>query len=121
MDQLVEIANIRILRCADECELLQSSADANTFLSAAWSHNADLLAIPSQRLGADFLTLSTGVAGETFQKFVNYRLRCAIIGDLTEALDRSRALRDFVRETNKGNSIWFVRDFEQLRAKLGGR
>ena len=52
---------------------------------------------------------------------VNYRLKCAIVGDIREALARSGPLRDFVRETNKGNSIWFVPDFEALREKLLGR
>ena len=118
MDQLVEIGNARVATCASEGMLLRTAADANDFVSAAWSLEANVLAIPTKRLGPDFLELSTGVAGEVFQKFVNYRLKCAIIGDITEILDRSGALRDFVRETNKGNSIWFVPDFDQLRAKL---
>nr|WP_280954131.1 DUF4180 domain-containing protein [Mesorhizobium loti] len=37
---------------------------------------------------------------------------------MAAALERSGPLRDFVRETNKGKSIWFVSDFEALREKL---
>jgi hypothetical protein len=120
MEQLIEIANTRILQCADEGTPLRAAGDANDFLGDAWAHTADMLAIPVARLGPDFLDLSTRVAGEVFQKFVNYRMKCAIVGDISEALEGSKALRDFVRETNKGDAIWFVRDFDELRIKLAG-
>ncbi|KOF13725.1 alpha/beta hydrolase [Ensifer adhaerens] len=120
MDQLIEIGNTRVLKCADEGIALRAPADANDFLGDAWGHEADLLAIPVARLGPDFLNLSTRVAGEVFQKFVNYRMKCAIVGDISDALEASKALRDFVRETNKGSSIWFVADFDALRLKLTG-
>lgn len=118
MDQLIEIGKIRVLKCADEGIPLRAPADANDFLGDAWGHEAELLAIPVTRLGPEFLNLSTRVAGEVFQKFVNYHMRCAIVGDIAQALAASKALQDFVRETNKGNSIWFVRDFDELRVKL---
>jgi hypothetical protein len=104
--------------CARQGFPLQTAEDANDFLSMAWSQRADLLAIPEERLGADFLRLSSRVAGEVFQKFVNYQLRCAIVGDITTALNSSESLQDFVRETNKGSAIWFVADLDQLRAKV---
>ncbi len=118
MDQLIEIANTRVLRCADKGAALRTPADANEFLGDAWGHEADMLAIPVARLGPDFLNLSTRVAGEVFQKFVNYRMRCAIVGDVGQALAESKALRDFVRETNKGNALWFVDDLDDLRRRL---
>lgn len=118
MNQVVEIGALRILRFADQGPALRVAADANGFLSEAFSCDADLLAIPVERLGPDFLILGTGLAGEVLQKFVNYRLKCTIIGDISGSLAASRALRDFVRETNKGNAIWFTPDFDQLRARL---
>lgn len=120
MNELLEIQKTRVLLCAKEGPLLAAAADANDFLSEASAADVDLLAVPVERLGQDFLKLSTGVAGEVFQKFVNYRRKCAFVGDISSQLEGSRALRDFVRETNKGNSIWFVPDLDQLRAKLTG-
>jgi hypothetical protein len=119
MTQIVEIGKSRILRFSQDGAALRTPADANDFISEAWSSEADFLAIPLERLGPDFLKLSSGVAGEVFQKFVNYGLGCAIIGDITQALEGSGALRDFVRETNKGRSIWFVADFAELDVRLG--
>jgi hypothetical protein len=115
MDQLIEIEGARVLKFARDGSQLKSATDADGFLSAAWSQQADVLAIPVDRLGPDFLKLSTRVAGEVFQKFVTYRLRCAIVGDITHELESSPALRDLVRETNRGNSLWFVSDIDQLR------
>jgi hypothetical protein len=118
MTQIVEIAKSRVLSFSQNGPVLRTPADANDFISEAWSNEADFLVIPVERLGPDFLKLSTGVAGEVFQKFVNYGLGCAIVGDITQALDGSGALRDFVRETNKGKSIWFVSDFDELQHRF---
>jgi hypothetical protein len=118
MDQVLEIEGVRVLICAGDGVLLRGAADANDFLSAAWSRRADLLVIPVERLGPDFLKLRSRVAGEVFQKFANYRLRCAIVGDITAALAGSAALQDFVRETNAGTAVWFVADLDQLRARI---
>ena len=119
MSELVDIAGARVLRYGSEGAPLDL-ATVNDFLGEAFFSGADLLAIPVERLGPDFLTLRSGVAGEVFQKFANYRLRCAIVGDIGAVLGQSRSLRDFVRETNKGQAVWFVADFEQLRARLEG-
>ena len=121
MTQLIEIGTLRVLSFAGDEKVIRVAGDANDFIGDAWAHQADMLAIPLARLGPDFLKLGTGVAGEVFQKFVNYRLRCAIVGDITAKLDNSKALRDFVRETNAGNSIWFVPDMDGLRDRLDGK
>jgi len=118
MSQLIEIGSIRILLFASTGPLLASPGDSNDFIGEAWSVSAELLAIPVERLGPDVLNLRTRVGGEVFQKFANYRLRCAIVGDITAAVDGSGALRDFVRETNEGSALWFVPDVDQLCARL---
>ena len=56
--------------------------------------------------------------GEVIQKFVNYRLRLAFVGDIGVAVAASDALRDFVRESNRGRHVWFVADMAALEAKL---
>lgn len=121
MSELITIGNVRVLKLAGAGAALERASDANLLLEQAFSADAEFLVIPVERLGPDFLKLSTGVAGEVFQKFVNYRLRCAIVGDIGEAVMASRSLGDFVRETNNGESIWFVADFEDLCARLSDR
>ena len=52
------------------------------------------------------------------QKFANYGLRLAVVGDIAEPLGASAALRDFVRESNRGRQVWFVADGDELAQRL---
>jgi hypothetical protein len=49
---------------------------------------------------------------------VNYRVRVAIIGDVTAFESRSSAFRAFVTESNRGEHIWFLPDEAALTARL---
>ena len=65
-----------------------------------------------------FFVLSTGVAGEVAQKFVNYKMRFAIIGDFSGYT--SKSLQDFIYESNKGKHLFFVANEDEAIARLGG-
>lgn len=122
MDSAVlEIAGRRVLICAPAGAVLAKPGDANDFLAEAWAREADMLAIPTARLGEDFFDLRSGLAGEVGQKFANYRMPLAIIGDVGSWTAGSRAFRDYVREANAGSSLWFVADQAELVEKLSAR
>ncbi len=55
---------------------------------------------------ADFFDLKSGIAGEILQKFSNYLVRLAIVGDFSKYANKS--LKDFIFESNKGGQINFV-------------
>ncbi|AGT10934.1 DUF4180 domain-containing protein [Paracoccus aminophilus] len=122
MPQIIDTATRKLLVLEETGPALEKPSDANDILSLASAAGADFVAIPASRLGPDFLRLETRLAGEVFQKFVNYRLGCAILGDLSAALAASKALRDFVGETNKtankDGAIWFAQDLDALLARL---
>jgi hypothetical protein len=52
------------------------------------------------------------------QKFVNYRLRLAIIGDVAAYDEQSAALRAFSSESNRGRTLWFSPTLADLQARL---
>jgi hypothetical protein len=116
-----ELAGNRVLVCASEGGALAAEADAGEFLGQALSASVDWMAIPLTRLGPDFLRLGTRVAGGVIQKFVNYRIGFAVFGDLSAALAASEALRDFVREANRGSTTWFVADLREFESRLAER
>lgn len=87
-------------------------------IGGALETGAEVVVLPVEVLPEGFLRLSTGVAGEMLQKFVNYRLLPVVLGDIGEAVAASDALRDFVRESNRGNMVWFVADMAELEARL---
>lgn len=64
----------------------------------------------------EFFRISSGIAGEVLQKFINYHTKLAIIGDFSKYT--SKPLHDFIYECNKGNDIFFVGNLEQAVEKL---
>lgn len=118
MDTITTIHGTTVLICSEDGPRLESERDIGTFLSAAWDGDATLVAIPAPRLNPDFFQLSTRLAGEVAQKFANYRMQLAIIGDISARCTGSKALRDFVYEANRGRALWFLDDLDALQRRL---
>ena len=72
--------------------------------------------IPTSRIDDAFFQLRTRVAGEIVQKFVNYRLHLVVLGDISSWMQKSQALQDYVRESNQGHALWFMRDLAELES-----
>jgi hypothetical protein len=117
-DFVTERRGVPVLVCTDEGAPIASTQDALDVIGAAFSR-VDVVAVPVVRLDQRFFTLSTGLAGEILQKFTNYRMRLAVVGDISALVAASTALRDLVFESNRGNQIWFVADLDELDARLG--
>jgi len=64
----------------------------------------------------DFFQLETRLAGEILQKFINYDVKIAIIGDFS--VYSSKSLRDFIYESNSGKDIFFLTNERQAIEKL---
>ncbi|HET9518047.1 MAG TPA: DUF4180 domain-containing protein [Actinoplanes sp.] len=108
---------VPVLVCDPHGPTVRTDQDALDLIGAAFQ-GAEVVAVPADRLDDDFFTLSTGVAGEIMQKFVNYRLRLVVVGDISLHLQDSRALRELVEESNRGRQVWFVADLAELDARL---
>lgn len=120
MAMIRELHGTKVLICAQDGPTLASERDANDVLGAAWTAGAEMVAIPVARLDPAFFQLATRLAGEIAQKFVNYRIPLAIVGDISDRCARSKALRDFVRESNQGRALCFVDDLAALGQRLAG-
>ncbi|GLW99978.1 DUF4180 domain-containing protein [Microtetraspora sp. NBRC 16547] len=117
-DILQHINGIPVLVCDADGEPLRDERDAVDLIGEAFHHGASWVAVPADRFEDDFFRLRTRVAGEIVQKFVNYRIGIAVIGDISRHTATSTALRDFVRESNRGTHLWFVSDVDDLRDRL---
>lgn len=51
------------------------------------------------------------MAGDILQKFVNYDMKIAILGDFSSY--KSKSLRDFIYESNNGNNVFFLDNKKQ--------
>ena len=74
------------------------------------------IAIDKKLIADVFFRLSTGLAGEVLQKFINYRMKLAIVGDFSGYT--SKPLKDFIYESNSGRDIFFVATQEEALKKL---
>jgi hypothetical protein len=115
-----DLHGVRVFECPAEGPPLRDDHDAIAVIGEAMSQKARLVVIPALRLTADFFQLRTGVAGAMLQKFVNYRLRVAIIGDFSELASNSSALHAFIQESNRGGAIWFLANLSELEERLAG-
>lgn len=84
---------------------------------AGYSGAKGIIAYEHQ-ITSDFFDLKTRLAGEILQKFSNYRMQLAIIGDFSKY--RSKSLRDFIGECNRGNRIFFTDSLKDALEKLSG-
>ncbi|PCC69369.1 protein of unknown function [Nannocystis exedens] len=118
--QLRQIGATQILVLPDTGPSIGTVDDAIQLIGDASGSGADTVVIPVARLHSDFLVLRTRMAGEFTQKFVIYQRRLVLLGDLSLALIDSDALRDYVREANRGDSVWFFADWPELERRLAG-
>ena len=82
----------------------QSALDL--LMTAKYDYQTKNIAIDKKLIVEDFFVLSTGLAGEVLQKYVNYGGRIAIWGDFSKY--NSKPLKDFIYECNKGKNTFFV-------------
>ena len=113
-----ELHGVRALELQAGETKLQTYNDAVELIGKSFENHATLIVIPVECLDDEFFQLKTRIAGELIQKFVQYRLRLAIVGDISGFLAESSALRAFVTESNRGNDVWFLASRAELSRRL---
>lgn len=66
----------------------------------------DRIILNKSALVEEFFDLKTRLAGEILQKFINYHVKIAIVGDFS--MYESKSLKDFIYESNNGKDIFFL-------------
>jgi hypothetical protein len=113
--------NVEVLMVDPSGPLLGTEQDALDLIGATYGGDVEAIVVPVERLQPEFLDLSTRMAGLFFQKLENYRLRLVVLGDISAARGRSKALNDFVGETNRIGHHLFAEDRAALAAALAPR
>ncbi|MER6158313.1 DUF4180 domain-containing protein [Streptomyces sp. NPDC001868] len=115
---LQTIHDVPVLMCAPEGETIARESDALDLIGDAGYQGAAWVVVPVERLDEGFFRLSTRLAGDIIQKFVQYRVGLAVVGDISRHTAASSSLRDFVRECNRNRQTWFLTDVDELRERL---
>ena len=90
--------------------VLQTVEDAVDLIGNMSYQGFDKLIIHEENMISDFFELKNKIAGNILQKFSQYSMLLAIIGDFEKY--ESKSLNDFIFESNKGSQINFVTTVE---------
>lgn len=108
----------RIAEVISDNLIIQSIEDGADLVGNLYYQDFGKVILYEKNICPDFFDLKTGIAGEILQKFSNYRIRLAIIGNFKKY--ESQSLRNFIFESNKGRQINFVDDLstalEQIKS-----
>ena len=90
--------------------VLQTVEDVVDLIGNMSYQGFDKLIIHEENIIPDFFELKNKIAGNILQKFSQYSMPLAIIGDFEKY--ESKSLNDFIFESNKGKLINFVTTVE---------
>jgi hypothetical protein len=117
-DKTIQLYGQPVFLCADDGPKLRTDGEAVDVIANALEQEAILVVLPVARLDPGFFDLSSGIAGQILQKFVQYRSKLVILGDISAYLADSEALQALVRESNRGRHAWFEPDLPALETRL---
>ncbi len=115
-DAMQAAVGVRIAEVKSAGIVIGQTQDALDLMANADYLGARKIMIREEHLDPAFFDLKTGMAGEILQKFTNYRVQLAIIGDFSKYPGKS--IRDFIFESNRYGRINFVSSREEAIEKL---
>lgn len=108
-------ANIAVVS-SEEKVIVDVQSALDLAMTVKYETGADKIVIDKKAVSEDFFILSTGMAGEILQKYMNYHVKLAVYGDFSHYT--SKPLRDFIYESNHGKDFFFVRTKDEAVAQL---
>ncbi len=90
---------------------IENIQDALDLMGNAQYNDCSKVLIYKEVLEEKFFDLKTRFAGEILQKFMNYNMKIAIVGDFS--LYKSKSSKDFIYECNNGKHIFFKDTLEE--------
>lgn len=102
----------------DETVIVDVQSALDLAMTVKYETGAERIAIDKDAICGDFFILSTGIAGEILQKFMNYHVKVAVYGDYSHYT--SKPLKDFMYESNHGKDFFLVSTREEAVRKLTG-
>jgi hypothetical protein len=115
---IFEANHQKIAEIISDTVVITTVQDALDLMVTAGYEGARDVIFRQHHLPEAFFDLRTGLAGEILQKYVNYQMRLAVIGDFETIT--SKSLRAFILESNRGKLAFFAPDKETAIAKLTG-
>lgn len=106
------INHLKVAEVISDDILIKTPQDGLDLLGDLYYQGFDQIILNKKNLSNDFFDLKNGIAGEILQKFSNYRVKLAIVGDFSTLT--SKSLNDFIYESNKSGHIIFVESLSDV-------
>ena len=107
---------IAVAVSSDSMIITDVDSALDLLMSAKYEAGTKYIVVDKKNIIEDFFILSSGLAGEILQKFINYGGKIAIYGDFSHYT--SKPLKDFIFESNKGKDVFFVATKEEAIQKI---
>lgn len=107
--EIVSIEN-GIAEIVAEDLVIANLEDGTDLIGNIYYQGFDKVILYEKNITPQFFDLSTKIAGEILQKFSNYRIGLAIVGNFENY--QSKSIKDFIFESNKLGKINFVNSKE---------
>ncbi len=114
--QIHNINNTKIAELISDDLLIKEIQDGLDLLVNVYYQDMDRMILHEKNIVPEFFDLKTGIAGEILQKFSNYKMKLAIVGEFSKY--KNKSLNDFIFESNKNGNINFVDSLEEALVKL---
>ena len=101
---------------SEDTQIADTQSALDLAMTVKYETGTTNIVISKSAVCEEFFILSSGMAGEILQKFINYHVRIAIYGDYSQYT--SKPLKDFIYESNNGNDFFFVSTKEEAIQKL---
>src|SRR5688572_5240712 len=110
------LQNTKVAEVISDEIIIQTTGDGLDLLGNLYYQDFDKIIIYQNNITPAFFDLKNGMAGEILQKFSNYRVRLAIVGDFSQYT--SKSFHDFIFESNKTGHVNFASSVEEALEKL---
>jgi hypothetical protein len=111
-----QVNDTRIAEVISTDMVIRTIEDGSDLLGNLYYQDYDKIIVHQENITSEFFDLKTGIAGEILQKFSNYRVRLAIVGDFSQYSGKS--FNAFIFESNKVGQINFVSSVSEALSKL---
>jgi hypothetical protein len=107
---IIENGQQKLAEITSDQVLIANVQDALDLMAKPALAGIRKIILHKDNIDPNFFDLRTGLAGEILQKFVNYSIQLAIVGDFENIT--SESLKAFIIECNRGTQIFFLKDSE---------
>lgn len=108
--------DVKIAEVISDSVVVTNAEEGLQLMVDLYYQDFDKIIIHEPNITPDFFDLKTGIAGEILQKFSNYKVRLAIVGDFSKYPGQS--IKDFIFESNKGRQVNFLGSVKEAVERL---